>query len=214
MFRMTHFVLAAVLVAVLGTGAFAQEDMDRQIADLKERIAKLEQRVADLEKKLTAAEAKPSAEEARAARRAMFEKRMAQDEKTYTRPQMVEAEKLYQVANKAFGPEARESLLKMIEKYPDLNRTGCAVLYLGQMSEGADREKFLKQAIEKHGDCMYGDGVVVGAYARFYLGQHYARSGEKAKAAQVFAELQKLYPDAIDHGGRPLGPMVEVIQKD
>jgi TolA-binding protein len=145
----------------------------------------------------------------------MFNKRMAQDRKKYSTQQLREAEQLYQVANKDWRtPQARESLKTMIEKYPDVNRTGCAVLYLGQMSEGADGEEFLTRAIEKHADCMYGDGVIVGAYARFLLAQHYAAADAKDKARRLFSEILRQYPDAIDHNQAPLAPQVEVYMND
>jgi hypothetical protein len=198
---------------MLPCSAFA--DASAQIASLEKRIAALEQRVAELEKNQLAAAPAPSPEEARAARRAMFNKRMAQDRKIYSDAQLREAEQLYQVANKDWStPQARESLQTMIDKYADVNRTGCAVLYLGQMSEGKDREKYLMQAIEKHGDCMYGDGVIVGAYARLYLAQHYAAIGEKEKAKKLFSEILKQFPDAIDHNQAPLAPQVEVYLRD
>lgn len=166
--------LLVVIIALAPCVAFADESA--QVAALKRQVAELDRRVSELEKKASRGEVTP--DEARAARRAMFTQRMAQDQKKYTSEQLREAEQLYQVANKDWrSAEAKASLQTMIEKYPDVNRTGCAVLYLGQMSEGADREKYLTQAAEKHADSMYGDGVVVGAFARYYLGQHYAKAG-------------------------------------
>ena len=42
-------------------------------------------------------------------------------------------------------------------------------MYAGQRSKGDTAVKWYKKAIADHGDCLYGDGAIVGAYARFYL---------------------------------------------
>ena len=130
---------------------------------------------------------------------------MAQDRAKYTPEQLRDAEQLYQVANQKWGsPEASESLQAMLQKYPDINRTGCATLYLAQSSEGDERAKYLQDCIEKFNDCFYGDGVQVGAYARFLLAEDYRRKGEQNKAAALDNEIKTKYPDAIDHGGNLL----------
>src|SRR5437764_245583 len=116
--------------------------------------------------------------------------RMTRDaNKKYTNDQLREAEELYQVANKNWrSDEARASLEKLIAKFPDLNRTGCGSLYLGQYSTGAEREKYLKGAVEKFSDCYYGNGCQVGGYGRLLLGWYYLDNGEKEKARQLFDE--------------------------
>ena len=60
------------------------------------------------------------------------------------------------------------------------------------------------QAIAGHGDCFYGDGVQVGAFARFLLGYVYHKSGDTEKAKPLFDEIRKDFPDAVDHRGRSL----------
>ena len=71
-----------------------------------------------------------------------FVKRTAQDQEKYTPQQLSDAEQLYVVANQKLNtPEAKESLQIMIQKYPDINRTGCAMLMLGQISQGDERGK-------------------------------------------------------------------------
>jgi hypothetical protein len=130
---------------------------------------------------------------------------MARDQAKYTPAQLGEAEALYQVANQKWGtPEASESLQAMITKYPDINRTGCAMLYVAQKSQGEERAKYLQDCIEKFNDCMYGDGVQVGAYARFLLADDYRSKGEQAKAAALYTEIKTKFADAIDHGGQLL----------
>lgn len=138
-------------------------------------------------------------------RREGIRKRTAQDRERYTMDELREIESLYQMANSQWNtPEAKESLKTLIEKYPKANRTGCAVQYMGQMSTGKDREKYLKLAIEQFGDCFYGSGVQVGAYARLYLGYYYKELGKQKDAKALFDEIRKDYPDAINHKGRRL----------
>ena len=134
-----------------------------------------------------------------------FLKRTAQDQGKYPPQQLRDAEQLYQVANQKWGtPEAKESLQTMIQKYPDFNRTGCAMLYLAQMSHGDERVQYLQDCIDKYNDCFYGDGVQVGAYARFLLAEDYKSQGEKEKAEALFNEIKAQYADAIDHRGNLL----------
>ena len=134
-----------------------------------------------------------------------FNARMAQDRKKHTQQELDEAENLYQVANHKFGtPEAKESLQKMIEKYSDLDRTGCAVLYLAQMSQGDERAQHLQECIDQYNDCFYGDGAQVGALARFFLAQDYQSHGDTQKAQALFDEIKTKYPGAIDHSGNLL----------
>ena len=129
-------------------------------------------------------------------------RRTTQDQEKYTPQQLRDAEQLYAVANQKWGtPEAKESLQTMIQKYSDINRTGCAVLYLAQMSQGDERAHYLQECIDKYNDCFYGDGVQVGAYARFLLAGDYKNQGETEKAKALFVEIKSKYADAIDHGG-------------
>ncbi len=132
-------------------------------------------------------------------------KRFEQDQATYTKEELVEIERLYQIVNKEWdSPEAQEILKKLIEKYPKASRTGCALQYLGQMASGEEKEKYLKQAIKDFSDCYYGSGVQVGAYARLYLAHYYRKIGKKDEALALFEEIRKDYPDAINHNGRLL----------
>ena len=63
---------------------------------------------------------------------------------------------------------------------------------------------YFKQAIADHSDCFYGDGVQVGAFARFLLGQVYLSTGHADLAKMLFDEIRKDYPDSIDHRGNSL----------
>ena len=134
-----------------------------------------------------------------------FAARMQQDQVNYNRQQLREVESLYQVANKQWqSPEAKESLKTLIETYGKADRTGCAVLYLGQMSSGDEKVTYLKRAMEEFGDCWYGDGVQVGAYARFVLAGYYRQVSRHDEAEKLYADLRNNYPDAVDHKGRLL----------
>ncbi len=151
-------------------------------------------------------------EQRRAKLRIDFEKRMARDKKIYSEQELSEIEQLYQVANKKWNSqEAEDSLEKLIARYAKANRTGCAVLYLGQMSEGEQKEEYLKRAIKDFGDCMYGDGVRVGTFARYLLAMHYKETGKEDEAKRLIAELIKDYPDAVGHNGELL---IEQIPED
>lgn len=209
------------------------DDKDRQIAELRSQVQKLEARLAALEKQVgpllarsaSDAGAEQPADRASAgassaaqaggggpvtpAQReklvARARQRMRQDSQKHSPAQLREAEELYQVANKNWRtPEAKASLEQMVEKFPNVNRTGCAVLYLAQYSEGAERERLLKEAIDKYGDCFYGNGVQVGAYARLLLGGYYQQNGKEDLAKQQFDELRTKFPDAIGHRGESL----------
>ncbi|MGB7749757.1 MAG: hypothetical protein WBN75_21010 [Verrucomicrobiia bacterium] len=143
-----------------------------------------------------------------------FVKRMAQDQQKYTQEQLQDAEKLYQVASQKWGsPEASESLQAMIKKYPDIDRAGCAVLYVAQMSKGDERAKYLQDCIDQYNDCFYGDGVQVGAYARFLLAEDYQSNGEMEKAKTLFNEIKTQYHDAIDHSGKLLEDSIKAGSK-
>ena len=140
-----------------------------------------------------------------AALRPKFDQKMAQDHQKYSQQELNEAESLYQAANKNWGTlEASNSLQKMIQKYPDIDRTGCAVLYVAQMSKGEDRARYLQDCIDKYNDCFYGDGVQVGVYARFLLAQDFRSNGERAKSDTLLNEIKSKFPDAVDHSGNLL----------
>lgn len=173
-----------------------------EFAQLARKVEQLEKQVQEIQKLLEPLRAQQTADARRRTLRERFDRKMAHDRQKYSREQLREAESLYQVANQKWGStEASESLDAMIKKYPDINRTGCAVLYVAQNSTGADRAKYLRDCIEKFEDCFYGDGVQVGAYARFLLAEDYLREGQAAKAQVLQQELKEHYADAVDHSG-------------
>jgi hypothetical protein len=171
-------------------------------------------KVNQLEKLMTPVKAQQAAQARQAALRVKFDQKMAQDQQKYSQQQLNDAEQLYQIANRKFGTlEASNSLQTMIQKYPDIDRTGCAVLYVAQMSQGEDRARYLQDCIDKYNDCFYGDGVQVGVYARFLLAQDCRKNGERAKADALINEIKSKYPDAVDHGGNLLVDSIKAGSK-
>jgi hypothetical protein len=204
-------ILMLGMAAVLPVCAQTNGD---EVARLTQRVVQLEKQVQEISQLVEPLKAQQAADNRRKVLRERFEKKMAQDQEKYTAEQLREAERLYQVANQKWGsPEANESLQSMIKKYPDINRTGCAVLYIAQKSQGDERAKYLQDCIEKYGDCYYGDGVQVGAYARLLLAEDYQGKGEENKAEALYNEIKAKYADAVDHGGRLLVDSIKPASK-
>lgn len=156
-----------------------------------------------------------SAQQRRQSLRSKFTNRSAKDKNNYTSQQLREIESLYQVANKKWRTqEAKDSLKKMLEKYDKANRTGCALLYMGQMSSGRERQEYLLEAIKNHSDCWYGDGVNVGAYARLYLAGYYKSIDKTDEAVKLWKYILEQYPDAITHNGQLLRNSVTQQMKE
>ena len=212
---MQNKIMTGVLALAVGVGlpAFAQTNTDK-VAQLEQRVAQLEKQVRDISQLVQPLKAQQTANDRRKALRERFDKQMARDREKYTPQQLGEAESLYQVANQKWGtPEANASLQDMIKKYPDINRTGCAVLYVAQQSRGDERATYLQDCIGKYNDCMYGDGVQVGAFARLLLAGDYRNAGQEQKAAELYTELKTKYPDAVDHSGQLLADSIPAAGK-
>lgn len=203
--------IAAVLALAAGAGVStisAEEDA----AALRERVAALEKRLAEIESKEDNAK---KLERLREENKANARKRAAEDRRHYQPEQIAEIESLYQVANKNWRTdEARTSLKKLLDKFDRANRTGCATLYMGQLSTGKERIDYLKRAVEKFSDCYYLDGCQVGGYGRYVLALTLWESGEKDQARVLLGQLKTTYKDAIDHQGRPMGPIAEAAEKE
>lgn len=188
------FLMTAFAVAASTQGLAAEEKLQAKIKQLEDRVTQLESALAPFLQQQRVAAIR---EEARA--------RMRKDLEIYSQEQLQEIEQLYQVANRKWrSEEGKNSLKTLVDKYGRANRTGCALLYLGQMSEGDEQIQYLTRAIREYSDCCYGDGVKVGAYARFVLAGRYRADGENDKADNLIEELKQNYADAIDHGARPL----------
>ena len=134
--------------------------------------------------------------------REAFEGRMDRDRQAFTVEEQVEIASLYRIARATWKHgDGMTSYEKLITKYKSSNRAGCAIIDLGYIREGEEREKCFRAAIADHSDCFYGDGVQVGAEARFLLGKICRASGRTAEASRLFAELREQFSDAIDHHG-------------
>ena len=201
-------VIAIMLVSLMATSALAHDSA--KLKALEKRITELEEHVATLSSSTAPAVARLNAEQRVNEQRMKARERMRKDSATYSRTQLRDIEALYQVANKKWRTEeGKNSLKKMITKYDKANRTGCALLYLGQMSKGKEREEYLKKAINGFSDCFYGNGVQVGAYARYYLAHYYRENGQKEEAKEMFREITSKYPNAVNHKGRFLADLIE-----
>ena len=203
---MRNLIGAGILMLGVAAGwpVYAQGSGD-EVTQLKQRVAQLERQVQELAQLVGPLKAQRTVDTRRRELRLKFEKRMAQDRERYNLDQMRDAENLMRIADQQWSsPEGRASLETLIKKYPDSNRAGCAALYVAQQSQGDRRATGLQSCIEKYNDCMYGDGVQVGAYARFLLALDYKQKGQLGKAEALFGELKTKYSDAIDHGGRML----------
>jgi hypothetical protein len=89
--------------------------------------------------------------------RAKAQERMALDRNLLSSDEFRELESLYQLASRDLrSPDAKAKLKEVVRRFPQSNRAGCAALYLAQMSEGTEREEYLKSAIANYGNSWYG----------------------------------------------------------
>ena len=195
--------------ASAGLGCVARDSIDREeLAKVLKLTARQRIIIAQTVGKLKGNPAKDGA--AAVDRNALRKKIVARtqvDRDLYGQDGLREIERLY--AAYARSREVEDDNLKaLIEKYPKANRTGCAVMYAGQRSRGADDGKWFRQAIENHSDCLYGDGAQVGAYARFYLAGLLHQKGKADEAKTLRDEILKLYPDAVTHRGQRMADIL------
>jgi len=204
--------LAATLVlAFLPHGTASAQDLEARLASIEKRLAALEAQAGgntEPQRMGGALDAAAAVEKNKLAAR----ERASKDTENYDVDQRREIETLYQVANKNWrSPEAVESLEKLIAKYDKANRTGCATLYLGQMSQGEQRLKYLNRAVKDFSDCYYFNGCQVGGYARLVLADTLMKVDKKNEAMKLVAELRKDYATATDHGGRLMVAVLDTI---
>ncbi|MCG8402751.1 MAG: hypothetical protein MJA84_14350 [Firmicutes bacterium] len=191
----------ALVVGLLLSAADAGSEDDR-VTQLERRVTELEKELTELRAQLEPVLEKAKLEKARDTWRAKARQRMQLDSEKHDAQTLQKVEKLYQSANKNLrGDDTRQILNKLIEQYPDCNRTGCAVLYLAQMSTGKEQEALLKRAVKDYGDCFYGDGVQVGPYATYYLAWYYHKNKQPEQASRMAEIIRTQYPTAITHKG-------------
>ncbi len=204
---MCRSLVVASLVAVAGLLAAAEAPDDG--AALERRVAELEVRVAELERLLAPMHDRLEADARRQPLRERARARMQADRDRYTPEELARIEETYQRANRNLkAPEAVGLLEEVVATWPSSNRAGCALVYLGQIAEGDAGAAYLQRALAEHGDCFYGDGVQVGAYARFLLARRAREAGDVETAERLEREIRTAFADAVDHNGRPL---VEVV---
>lgn len=198
--------LAAIIIAVPSLAIAAD---DPQLAAILQRLSAIETRLSALEAQLRPAAVPPAAaanlDKIQKQQQQAARKRMAADRDNYQPEQLAQAERLYQVANnQPRSDQAKQNLAELLVKFPEMNRSGCGLMYLAQWSSGAERAERLQQAIDLYSGCYYGDGAQVGALARFLLAQHYLEQGNMEKARQLFDELRQNFATAINHRGELL----------
>lgn len=134
---------------------------------------------------------------------------------------VVKSEKLYKKGIQLWREdeidEAIETLREVVDKYPETNRAGCALIsigkiYMGQSDYQEAIESF-KEAIEKHPSSRYGEAIV-GAYACFYLGKCYIREERWDEAKKILNQLLEKYPESTDPVGRKLAPHVRSLLEE
>jgi hypothetical protein len=108
-------------------------------------------------------------------------------------------------------PDAEPILEDLVRRYPRSNRAGCALLRLAQLSTGARRERYLRQAIQFEGDAWFENGVQVAALARAMLAVHLAGLERYDEAEQLATDLVTRFPGAIDHTGATLDGTLEAV---
>ena len=175
-------------------------------ADLEKRIIQLERRVRALEKLILEERMKRNEKDTSIeALRNKAKERMRIDHQKFP-PHLVDSiEVLYQQASEDITSKESQKILRMIvADFPKMNRAGCALLYLIQNEESTVKIKMLQQAINDFGDCMYLDGVEVGAYARYQLAKLYKFKNDVSRAKELMNEVRLKYPTAIDHEGNKL----------
>lgn len=200
-------VFTGIMMSAIAAGStLLAQTTTNDLTQLTHRVDQLEKQVQEITQFLEPLKGQQSIiSNRRAALKERVQNRFELDRDKYTPEQVLEAEKLYDmVSGKPNSPEASQCFETLIKKYPQIDRTGCAALYVAQRAQGDARVKYLQDCIEKYNDCMYGDGVQVGAYARFLLAHEYITKGEDKQAEALYTEIKSAYADAIDHGGNLL----------
>jgi hypothetical protein len=166
---------------------------------------------------VAAEEIQPASENERTELKQAARDRGQEDKKTYSRQELSELEELYQVANKNWKtdrPKAKKAMEELVKKYKKANRTGCAMLYLGQLSKGDERDKCLDSAIKDFSDCYYYNGVQVGGWARFLRMLDLRQDGKKKDAGTLEKEIRTNYKKSINHSGYRLVDILDQMEKE
>ena len=204
----TAFTLFVLLTSTYFS--IAQTD-DEKVRQLERRLEQIEERMSNLEKQVYGPVGKNRTEASPAAKKMMEEarKRVDADRKKFPDTDIRKAEALYQSAMPDYTSDSSQRILEsVVSTYPQLNRAGCARLYLARAAEGPEQERLLKDCITRFFDCYYLDGVQVGPFAMFHLWKYYMSSGNKSEAENLLQKIRKDHPDAVDHKGRLLSELI------
>ena len=180
---------------------------------LLQRIIALENHVTELEARLAPVLEKERIKKVVAEQKSLARERMLIDAEILTRHDLNLIEKAYHTVNEDIHSEpAQRALAFLIEKYPQANRTGCAILTRAQSISGSEQRSLLQHAIEKYSTCYYADGTQVGPYAQLYLAMLHIKEGHPKEANPLFASLRASHPNAIDHKGQLLSSHIDEIK--
>ncbi len=141
-------------------------------------------------------------------RQAAFE-RMDKDAIFYSKEERVEIEKLYQFWKTRKGKERQAIAITLLRRFPKANRTGCTLYLLALDNARQKRIDLLKQVIQNHSDCWFGNGMQVGATARYHLIRILMETGKQEEAEQYREELNTLFPDAVDGIGKRFSELLK-----
>ncbi len=123
--------------------------------------------------------------------------RYANDSKKHSAEDLKAFEELYKSVTKG-GIEGRTALLKLVNKFPDLDRTGCAVMQYAALCKGYERSNYWNMAQRDFSDCYFMNGVSVGALARYHLAREAFKNGDVQKGQRLLSEIKSKFPDAIN----------------
>ncbi len=196
--------IQALLLTTLAVSLFmpaSAQDQDK-VRELEQRVEKLEKQMAKMEALVAKGQTTPEAKEMMQAARQHVESERAKFE-----PRDIEkAEKLYQKAAQILSTDDSKVLLdSVVAEYPQLNRAGCAQLYRAQQESGQERERLLKDCIERFYTCYYLDGAQVGPLAVFQLAYYYREKGMEEDASILVKRLHtEKNMKAVGHDGELL----------
>jgi hypothetical protein len=190
--------MKALIVTFLAVCAFvaaSAQDADK-IKELEQRIQRLEERMAKVEGPKRMVE--------------VAKQHVESERKNFKAEDIAKAEELYSKASRMLSEGDSKRLLdSVVSTYPQLNRAGCAQLYRGQQETGAEKERLLKDCIERFSTCYYLDGAQVGPMAMFRLAFYYRETGREPEARKLFERIRKESPEAVGHDGELLVKKIE-----
>ena len=181
------------------------QDADR-VKELEQRVQKLEERMAKLEKRSSDGQKTTEAKKMMKVARQHVEL----ERQNFKSEDIAKAEKWYQKAAQILSDDASKSLLdSVVSVYPQFNRAGCAQLYRAQQEKEQEKERLLKDCLERFSSCYYLDGAQVGPLAMFQLAFYYRETNREHDANKLFKRLRKESPDAVGHDGELLVDKIE-----